>query len=110
MTLIKVKSRGTENVGGGNRNLIINGGQQVWQRASATTTVGNSAYNTVDRFRFYVSGGGAYTSTRSDDVPSGQGFGFSNKLDVTTADTSVAAGDFYVFKQIKIKMCLLFLL
>ncbi len=99
MTLIKVKSRGTENVGGGNRNLIINGGQQVWQRASATTTVGNSAYNTVDRFRFYVSGGGAYTSTRSDDVPSGQGFGFSNKLDVTTADTSVAAGDFYVFKQ-----------
>ena len=71
MTLIKVKSRGTDNVTGGtSKNLIINGGQQVWQRASAATTVTNSAYNTVDRWRYYVSGGGAYTSTRSTDVPS----------------------------------------
>ena len=83
----------------GNRNLIINGGQQCWQRATATTTVTNSGYDTVDRFRFYVSGGGAYTSTRSTDVPSGQGFSFSNKLDVTTADTSLASSDYYAFRQ-----------
>ena len=49
--------------------------------------------------RYYVSGGGAYTSTRSTDVPSGQGFSFSNKLDVSTADTSLAAGDYYFFRQ-----------
>ena len=90
-------SRGAS--GGGSKNLIINGGQQIWQRATATTTVTNSGYNTVDRFRYYVSGGGAYTSTRSTDVPSGQGFSYSNKLDVTTADTSLASSDYYSFRQ-----------
>ena len=50
------------------RNLIINGGMQVWQRASATTTITNSSYPTVDRFRCYT-GGATYTSTRSTDVP-----------------------------------------
>ena len=83
----------------GSRNLIINGGQQVWQRATATTTTTNSAYNTVDRFSYNKGSSGVYTSTRSTDVPSGQGFSFSNKLDVTTADTSVGAGDAYILKH-----------
>ena len=77
----------------GSRNLIINGGQQVWQRATATTTTTNGAYNTVDRFSYNKGSSGVYTSTRSTDVPSGEGFSFSNKLDVTTADTSVGSGD-----------------
>ena len=79
------------------RNLIINGGMQVWQRASATTTITNSSYPTVDRFRCYT-GGATYTSTRSTDVPSGQGFSYSNKFDVATADNALGAGSFYVFK------------
>ena len=98
MTLIKVKSRGTAGVGGGNRNLIINGSQQIWQRTASTTTITNSSLPTVDRFRFYT-GGATYTSTQSTDVPSGQGFGFSNKLDVSAADNSLGAGSFYAFRQ-----------
>lgn len=81
----------------GGRNLIINGGMQVWQRSSATTTITNSSYPTVDRFRCYT-GGATYTSTRSTDVPSGQGFSYSNKFDVLTADNALGAGSFYVFK------------
>ena len=79
------------------RNLIINGGMQVWQRSSATTTITNSSYPTVDRFRCYT-GGATYTSTRSTDVPSGQGFSYSNKFDVSGADNALGAGSFYVFK------------
>ena len=82
----------------GNRNLIINGSMQVWQRGTGTTTISNSTYPTVDRFRCYT-GGAQYSSTRSTDVPSGQGFGFSNRFDVVAADNALGAGSFYVFKQ-----------
>lgn len=76
----------------GNRNAIINGNFTVWQRATAATAVNNS-YNTVDRFRPYVSGG-AYTTEQSTDNPNGTGNGFSLKCQVTTADTSIAAGEY----------------
>tara|TARA_B100000212_G_C27364855_1_gene529852 strand:+ start:864 stop:1982 length:1119 start_codon:yes stop_codon:yes gene_type:complete len=93
-------SRGSATaLGGGSKNLIINGGQQIWQRASATTTVVNGQYGTVDRWAFNKGSSGAYTSTRSTDVPSGQGFSYSNKLDVTTADTSVGASEIYLLKH-----------
>tara|TARA_R100001198_G_scaffold95897_1_gene83459 strand:+ start:831 stop:1952 length:1122 start_codon:yes stop_codon:yes gene_type:complete len=82
-----------------NRNLIINGGMQVWQRATAATAVTNSTYGTVDRFRFWEDTDGAYTVERSTDVPSGQGFGYSTKLVVTTADTSLAGGQYAQFAQ-----------
>ena len=75
-----------------NRNFIINGEMQCWQRATSATTVDNS-YNTVDRFRPYGSGG-AYTTEQSTDNPNGTGNGFSLKCQVTTADTSIAAGEY----------------
>jgi len=83
----------------GNRNLVINGGMQVWQRATAATAVSNSTYGTVDRYRFWENTDGAYTAERSTDVPSGQGFTYSTKLVVTTADTSLAAGQYAQFGQ-----------
>ena len=89
MSLIKVKSRGTDNVSG-RRNLIINGAMQIFQRATAATQVDNS-YNTVDRFRAYKNGG-AYTTEKSTDNPFGTGS--SLKAQVTTADTSMAAGEY----------------
>ena len=82
-----------------NRNLIINGAMQVWQRATAATAVTNSTYGTVDRFRFWENTDGAYTAERSTDVPSGQGFAYSTKLVVTTADTSLAAGQYAQLAQ-----------
>jgi len=75
-----------------NRNFIINGEMQCWQRATAATAANNS-YNTVDRFRPYGSGG-AYTTEQSTDNPNGTGNGFSLKCQVTTADTSIAAGEY----------------
>ena len=73
-----------------NRNVIINGNFEIWQRATAATAADNS-YNTVDRFRPYKNAG-AYTTERSDDNP--HSAGFSLKAQCTTADTSIAAGEY----------------
>jgi len=81
------------------RNLIINGAMQVWQRQTAATAAANT-YNTVDRFRINNSTDGAYTSEQSTDTPSGTGY--SLKLQVTTADTSMsAAQNAYLFHAIE---------
>jgi len=81
-----------------NRNLLINGGMNIWQR-STSTSVSTDTYSTVDRWKTRVGNQGAFTVSRSTDVPSGQGFGYSTKWDCTTADASPAAGDFIVFEQ-----------
>ena len=38
-------------IGAGRKNLIINGGMDVWQRGTSQTGVVDSAYQTVDRFK-----------------------------------------------------------
>jgi hypothetical protein len=77
-----------------NKNLLINGGMNVWQRSTSETGVTSGGYKTVDRFNHNFAGGiGTWTVSRSTDVPSGQGFGYSLKMDCTTADVSPAAGD-----------------
>jgi len=80
----------------GNKNLIINGDMQCWQRATAATTVTN-AYATVDRYKFTENTSGAFSSERSTDAPTGTGY--SLKLQCTTADTSMAAGDYAYMVQ-----------
>jgi len=80
------------------KNLLINGGMNIWQR-STSASVSTDAYHTVDRFAIGVGGMGVFTSSRSTDVPSGQGFGYSTKWDCTTADASPAAGDYIIFPQ-----------
>ena len=81
-----------------NKNLLINGSQIVWQR-STSASVSTDTYSTVDRWKTRVGNQGAFTVSRSTDVPSSQGFGYSTKWDCTTADASPAAGDFIVFEQ-----------
>jgi len=78
-----------------NRNVIINGAMQCWQRATAATTTANG-YSTVDRWKHFESGAGAYTTEQSTDHPTGTGY--SLKFQVTTADTSIAAGE-YAFTE-----------
>ena len=84
-------------------NLVINGAMQVAQRAtSASVTDGtNEGYQTLDRWRFTFgnNAGGACTVSQDTDVPSGYGFSNSYKVDVTTADTSIASGHHIVFGQ-----------
>jgi len=82
-----------------NKNLLINGGMNVWQR-STSTSVSTDTYSTVDRWKTSVGSMGAFTISRSTDVPSGQGFGYSTKWDCTTADASPAAGDYIIFQQL----------
>ncbi len=84
----------------GNKNFIINGDFQVWQRATAATAAVNGVYNTVDRFAFGENTDGAYTSEQSTDTPTGTGN--SLKLQVTTADTSLSAAQYaYVYHPIE---------
>jgi len=77
----------------GDKNLIINGAMQVAQRGTSLTGQGASSIFLLDRFRMNTNGAsaGRYTITQTADGPSG----FANclKLDVTTADTSIAAGE-----------------
>lgn len=75
------------------RNLIINGAITVNQRGTQTG-IRNSFG--VDRFKSAGDGAQIFTYSQSTTVPSGQGFSYSAKLDVTTADTSVAAGEYHL--------------
>ena len=81
------------------RNRIINGNMVIDQRnagAAVTVNTGNQAF-TVDRFYGQAQGGGAFTLQQSSTAP--EGFINSIIATVTTADTSLAATDFYVIKQ-----------
>ena len=79
------------------QSLIINGDMAVAQRNSSSAVAAAGAYATVDRFTFYESTDGAYTSEQSSEAP--DGFSNSVKLAVTTADTSLAAGQYSYFFQ-----------
>jgi len=79
--------------------IIINGNMAVAQRSGASVTGlgdGDEGYVTVDRFRHTVAGGtaGRFTSTQEavDDIP---GFHESLNINCTTADTSIAANEFF---------------
>jgi len=77
---------------GGSRNLVINGEMQVSQRVGTTATAtGNNTY-IIDRYTTFVSGGAAYTVQQVTDTPAG--FKNAAKVTITTADSSLAAGDY----------------
>ena len=82
----------------GRRNLLINGAMQVNQRGSVSTSDGSSVYS-LDRWITFLRGGPAATLSQSTDVPTGQGFANSLKLDVTTADALGTTNDFCKVSQ-----------
>ena len=92
MALSKVNPNLVQNFG--RRRLNINGAMQVAQRAaSATISDGaNEGYRTLDRWRtlFSSSAGGVATQSQVNGGPNFK-FADSMKIDVTTADTSLAA-------------------
>jgi hypothetical protein len=84
----------------GRRNIVINGAMNVAQRSASVADIGAAAgYFTVDRWKVSPSGtAGRLTMTQTADGPTG----FANclKLDCTTADTSIAAGEYLLLQQI----------
>ena len=86
----------TNNQIGGRRNMIINGGMNVFQRSTSASDLGaSSGYFSADRFRIFSSGtAGRVTMSQSSDTP--EGFGNSLKIDVTTADTSIASSELFI--------------
>ena len=81
---------------GGRRNMIINGAMQVAQRGTSTTGLGadGSSYNTCDRWDTnFLNTAGRLTMSQVSDVH--DGFSKALKLDCTTADTSIAAGELF---------------
>ena len=75
------------------RNLIINGNMQIAQRATSVAGITSAGYYTCDRWKIDNTTAGTWTQTQDTDVPTGQGFTSSIKLNCTTADASLAAGD-----------------
>jgi len=81
------------------RNIIINGDMSIAQRATSTASITGNGYHTIDRYHLNCDTMGTWTQSQSTDVPTGQGFAKSLKMDCTTADASPAAGD-----QLKIQI------
>ena len=87
-------------ISAGRRNLFQNGAMTVWQRGNGPTAATNSNCITADRWKFFTSGsGGAYTTERSAGHLAETGHDTALKVVVTTADTSIAGGDYYSFLQ-----------
>ena len=110
MSQTKVEAPFVEGGGGTNfKNLIINGDMKIAQRATSATAAVNGSYQTLDRWKFYISGGGAYTSAQTalslaDQATTGQ----TKALDIqcTTADGTVAAGDYaFIMHVIEAQNC-----
>jgi hypothetical protein len=81
------------------KNIIINGDMSIAQRGTSVTGSTGGGYLTCDRWNFNIGGAGTWTQTQSTDVPTGQGFPNSFKLDCTTADASLGSGDIMQVQQ-----------
>jgi hypothetical protein len=82
------------------RNIVINGDMQIAQRSTSVASITTDAYYTVDRFLTTINTLGTWTQSQSTDVPTGQGFANSFKMDCTTADASPGAADYLFIRQL----------
>ena len=84
----------------GSKNIVINGDMSIAQRGTSATGVNTTGYYTIDRFKLTNSSAGTWTQSQSTDVPTGQGFATSLKMDCTTADASPSSGDVLILQQL----------
>jgi hypothetical protein len=91
MAITKIPAAGF--TGNNFRNIIINGDMSIAQRSTSVASITSSGYYTLDRHRLAISSLGTWTQSQSTDVPAGQGFATSLKMDCTTADASPSASD-----------------
>ena len=98
MTRARTNANVTAAVG---RNMIINGAMNVAQKSASVTGLGANANSThtVDRWKTNLgSTAGRFTMTQTADGPNGISANCL-KLDCTTADTSIAAGEAFILHQ-----------
>jgi len=91
---------GSNPIPGGSKNLVMNGAMTVNQRGISALALDGANQYTVDRWRVQeATSAGVIQVNQSTTVPAGAGFASSLHIDVTTADTSLAAGDFVLIYQ-----------
>ncbi len=78
------------------KNLIINGDFDIWQRGTSFAAAANATF-TADRWKYIKTGTMVHTISRSTDVPtvaeSGHLSNYSLLADCTTVDSSADATD-----------------
>ncbi len=79
---------------GGRRNVIINGAMQVAQRGTPSTSTG---YQTIDRIQFLTNNTDNFAFEVSQSSTAPDGFSLSQKLDCTTAESSLDADELVRF-------------
>ena len=79
------------------RNKIINGKMEIAQRGTSFPAIANGTYS-LDRWKYLNTSTAVVTASQQFDVPSNE-FQNSLRVAVTTADTSIAAGDFSFLVQ-----------
>ena len=83
---------------GERKNFVRNGDMAIAQSLTQSIAAsGGFAYGAVDGWKMYM--GSAAAVNASQDAESPDGFNNSLKLDITTAETSVAAGDIAYIEQ-----------
>ncbi len=81
------------------KNDIINGNFDIWQEQITFTSVANGTY-TADKFGYEKSGAMVHDISRDNVVIPANNFNYSLKADCTTADASIAAGDYCAITHI----------
>jgi len=85
-------------IGPGFKNRIINGDMRIDQRnAGASVTLTSGGNFSVDRFQGFEDTDGAMTAQQDSSAPAG--FINSVKLTTTTADSSLSASQYALFRQ-----------
>lgn len=86
----------------GIKNYLMNGDMAISQRGTTFTAIAANTYS-LDRYFYGKSGAMVHTITQDTDVPSiaQSGYLFQNsmRLNLTTPDTAIAAGDFLFIRQ-----------
>jgi len=85
-----------------NKNAIINGDFNIWQRGGTFTSVGAGVY-TSDRWQYGKNGAMVHDITLSSDVPTvaqaGRLIRYSLKIDCQTVDASIASSEYAMLSQ-----------
>ena len=79
------------------KNIIINGDMSIAQRGTSTASITSDGFYSCDRWKLGIGSFGTWTQSQSTDVPSGQGFAKSLKMDCTTAQGSPSASSTIMF-------------